>query len=105
VASDKGVTVAVDTRLTPELEQEGYARDLVRNVNILRKDAGLELDDRIHLTMAAEGEVAEAVNNFSDYIQQETLALSLKAGTGEEGEHQQNIQIDGNEVKVWLHKA
>lgn len=105
VASDKGVTVAVDTQLTAELEQEGYARDLVRNINILRKDAGLALDDRIHLTMTAEGEIAEAINNFSDYIQQETLALSLTAGEAGAGDHEQSIQIDGNEVKVWLRKA
>jgi isoleucyl-tRNA synthetase len=54
VASDKGVTVAVDTHLTPELVQEGYARDMVRQVNSARKDAGLEISDRIELTYQAE---------------------------------------------------
>jgi len=43
VASDKGVTVAVDTELSPELVQEGYGRDIVRQVNNMRKDAGLEI--------------------------------------------------------------
>ncbi|MCA9982252.1 MAG: class I tRNA ligase family protein, partial [Anaerolineales bacterium] len=47
VASERGVTVAVDTHLTPELVQEGYARDLVRYVNNMRKEAGLEISDRI----------------------------------------------------------
>ncbi|MEM7799824.1 MAG: class I tRNA ligase family protein, partial [Chloroflexota bacterium] len=46
VASEKGVTVAVDIELTPELIQEGYARDLIRAINNLRKDSGLEIDDR-----------------------------------------------------------
>ena len=47
VASDKGVTVAVDTNLTPELLREGYARDLVRAINNMRKEAGFDISDRI----------------------------------------------------------
>ena len=54
VASDKGVTVAVDTELTPELIQEGYARDLVRAINNMRKEAGLEISDRIDLAYTAD---------------------------------------------------
>ncbi len=79
VASDKGVTVAVDVELTPELVQEGYARDLVRAVNNLRKEAGFDIADRIELHYQAAGEVAEAVQNFRDYIMQETLATRLVA--------------------------
>jgi isoleucyl-tRNA synthetase len=82
VASDKGVTVAVDTTLTPALVQEGYARDLVRAINSLRKEAGLALDDRIELVYTAGGEVAAALQNFAGYVQQETLAETLKAVAG-----------------------
>jgi isoleucyl-tRNA synthetase len=81
VASDKGVTVAVDIELTPELEQEGYARDLVRTINNMRKEAGLDIADRIDLAYQAGGDVAAAVNNFAGYIQQETLVVDLRAGT------------------------
>lgn len=79
VASDKGVTVAVDTHLTPELVQEGYARDVVRHVNEMRKQAGLEISDRIELAYEAEGDVAEALANFAEYVRQETLAVRLTA--------------------------
>ncbi len=82
VASDKGITVAVDTTLTAELVQEGYARDLVRLVNTMRKEAGLALDDRIDLVYQAEGEVAMALENFSDFIRQETLAIATSARPG-----------------------
>jgi isoleucyl-tRNA synthetase len=105
VASDKGITVAVDTNLTPELIQEGYARDLVRAINTMRKDAGLALDDRVHLSYEAQGDVAQALDQFGDYIKQETLALSLTAGEIEKGSFQQTLAIDDNEVIVSLSKA
>lgn len=81
VASDRGVTVAVNTELTPELVQEGYARDLVRTINNMRKEAGLEIEDRVHLRYQppANQDVAAALQRFGDYISQETLALSLEA--------------------------
>ncbi len=77
VASEKGVTVAVDTALTPELVQEGYARDIVRQVNTMRKEAGLDIADRIELGYVAEGEVAAAFERFAEMIRQETLAVVL----------------------------
>ncbi len=102
VASDKGVTVAVDTTLTPELVREGYARDLVRAINTLRKNAGLALDDRIRLTYLAEGELAESFVQFADYIKQETLAVDISAGPVETAAHQETVTVDGNEVQVGI---
>jgi isoleucyl-tRNA synthetase len=105
VASDKGITLAVDTTLTPELVQEGYARDLVRTVNTMRKDAGLELDDRIALYYQADGDVAQALANFGSYIQQETLATTLEAGKVEDADHQQTLNLEGNAVALGLSKV
>ncbi|MCI0576557.1 MAG: class I tRNA ligase family protein, partial [Chloroflexi bacterium] len=105
VASEKGITVAVDTTLTPELIQEGHARDLVRAINTMRKDAGLALDDRIALTYEASGDVAAALQNFAGYIQQETLATSLAAGQPEQGAYSQAIQVDDHEVTLSLWKV
>jgi isoleucyl-tRNA synthetase len=105
VASDKGITVAVDTDLTPALVQEGYARDLVRVINTMRKDAGLELDDRIALSYEAEGEVAEALSAYAAYIKQETLASSLKAEDTSAALHQQSLELEGHTVKLGLKKT
>ncbi len=80
VASEQGVTVAVDTHLTEALLQEGYARDLVRLINNLRKDTGLEISDRIALVYSGAGVAAETLTNFAAYIQAETLATHLGAG-------------------------
>lgn len=105
VASDKGVTVAVDTSLTPELTQEGYARDLVRTINNMRKDAGLEISDRIQLAYQASGDVAAAFAGFADYIQQETLALSLEAGELADALFQQTVSVGDQPVVLALRKS
>jgi isoleucyl-tRNA synthetase len=105
VASDKGVTVAVDTALTPELVQEGYARDLVRTINNMRKEAGLAIADRIHLAYQASGDVAAALTNFAGYIQQETLAVSLVTGPLDKPAYQQTLSIGDQAVLLALRKA
>jgi isoleucyl-tRNA synthetase len=103
VASDKGVTVAVDTELTPALVQEGYARDLVRVVNTMRKEAGLEISDRIRLGYVADGDVAAALTNFADYMREETLATELVAG-GVAG-YEETAEIGDQSVQLSLQKT
>jgi isoleucyl-tRNA synthetase len=105
VASDKGVTVAVDTELTPQLLQEGYARDLVRTLNNMRKDAGLDISDRIHVVYQAQGEVAAALANFADYIRQETLALTLNAADLQDPLVLLTVEIGDENVTLALRKA
>jgi isoleucyl-tRNA synthetase len=105
VASDKGVTVAVDTHLTPELVQEGYARDVVRHVNEMRKQAGLEISDRIELAYEAEGDVAAALTNFADYVQQETLAVGLTAVSLPTPLTQQTLSLGEQTITLALQKA
>jgi isoleucyl-tRNA synthetase len=73
----RGGFVVLDTALTPELEAEGVARDLVRAVQQARRDAGLAVSDRIVLTVAARAEVADAARAHRDLISAETLATSL----------------------------
>lgn len=105
VASDKGVTVAVDTTLTPELVQEGYARDLVRTINNMRKEAGLEISDRIHLGYQAAGDVTAAFASFGEYIQKETLTVSVVAGELERALHRETAEIGDHSVTLTLTKA
>jgi isoleucyl-tRNA synthetase len=105
MASDNGITVAVDTAITPTLRREGIARDLVRRINSMRKDAGLALEDRIELAYVAEALVDEAIQEFSDYISQETLAVSLISGELEQADYRQSERIDENEVVLSLRKS
>ena len=77
VASLDGVTVALDTTLDDELLLEGRVNELVHAVNSMRRDAGLELTDRITLTIPA---IDEDLLAHGDWIQAETLATELRLG-------------------------
>jgi isoleucyl-tRNA synthetase len=78
VAAENGLTVALDIALDPELEREGRVYDLIHQVNSMRKDAGLELTDRIALTVpASDADLLE----HREWIMAETLATSLDAGS------------------------
>ena len=82
VASGGGLTVALDLTLTPELERAGVFREVVRLVQEARKNAGLEVSDRIELTWAAEGAVAQAIAEHAAPLAAEVLAVRVQAGTG-----------------------
>ncbi|HRW11461.1 MAG TPA: DUF5915 domain-containing protein, partial [Caldilineaceae bacterium] len=77
VAQDGGYLVAVTTELTPELEQEGNARELVRRIQQLRKDAGLEISDRITLYVSDSPVASDLLAKYGDYVQEETLTTNL----------------------------
>jgi isoleucyl-tRNA synthetase len=87
VVNEGTLTVGLDTEVTEELQLEGLVRDLVRGVQNLRKERGLAVTDRIHLTVSAgacasgeEGKalLAKAFARFTDYLSSETLAVSAK---------------------------
>ncbi len=77
VASERGLTVAVDTALTPELEAEGWAREIVNRIQNLRKDSGLEITDRISLWVQAPSPLREALLAHSEWVASEVLAVGL----------------------------
>jgi isoleucyl-tRNA synthetase len=78
-ANDKGVVVVLATEITPELLREGLARDLVRVIQDRRKEIGCEFTDRIEVGVVTDSaELRAAIEQFRDYIMQETLADSLR---------------------------
>ena len=103
VASDAGVTVALELEITPELRREGTARELVRLVQDARKAAGLEVTDRVELGIEAEGAPAEALATHRDEIASETLATSIVDGAVDG--HREERSIDGTPVAVSVRKV
>lgn len=103
VAQEGGYVVALDTRLTPDLEAEGLAREVVRRIQVLRRDAGFDIDDHIETTYTASERLAAAIAQFSDLITTETLSesLSMSTPTGETAEH----EFDGEILAVGITKA
>jgi isoleucyl-tRNA synthetase len=104
-AEEGGYLVALDTTLNDELVREGVARELVRAVQDARKQAGLEVSDRIALSVAGDEAVNEAVREYRDYLMTETLASRWGAPKGAfeaeqtQGEHRWVIRLarDGGE--------
>ncbi len=79
VASENGVTVALDISVTEELKKEGIARDFVNRIQNLRKEMGLEVLDKIGIEVEKDGEaVTSALTQFKEYISTETQALSFE---------------------------
>jgi isoleucyl-tRNA synthetase len=74
--------VLIDTVVTAELEAEGLARDAVRHIQQARKDAGLEVSDRIHLSLLADEASIAALKAHEGFIAAETLAIELKLAVG-----------------------
>jgi isoleucyl-tRNA synthetase len=78
VAHANGITVALDITITPELRNEGIARELVNRIQNIRKDSGFEVTDRIHVSIQNHPKLLEAVNQNIEYIKQETLTELLQ---------------------------
>ncbi len=104
-AEEAGYAVLVDTRVTPELAAEGTARELVRRLQDLRREAGLKVTDRIDVTYEAPAAVAAVFVAHGDYIAQETLALSTNAGAPPAGATSADAEIDGHRVRLAVAKA
>ncbi len=105
VASGEGVTVAIDTLLTPELAQEGLAREFVRAIQTMRKDGGFNIEDRIvtHYTTDSV-KVREMLDAFGEYVKRETLATELREGSGGSGFYSAETKVEGEAVKISLRR-
>ena len=77
VAHGNGLTVALDITLTEDLINEGIARELVNRIQNIRKDAGLEVTDKIDISFLANGDLKDRIENNSTYIRSETLGEKI----------------------------
>lgn len=102
--SSNDAMVVLDLTITPELEAEGRARDLVRMIQQARKDAGLNVADRIALAVDVPSDFKAALATHRDYIAEQTLAVSI--GEGSAGaEKQLKQELDGAEFIIGISKA
>ncbi len=93
--------VILDLTITEDLKTEGIARDLVRAIQQSRKDANLQITDRISLNVNTESEgVKTAVDNFGNYISEQTLAVSVDVGGADNQNYKFEQEIDGDKVLI-----
>ena len=97
-------SVVYDLTITPELKREGLMREIVRHVQSARKQAGLQIDDRIVLSISSDdSEISQAVDAFADVIKSETLAVKLNSAVDESEKY--DVKIEGKLVEISLKKA
>jgi isoleucyl-tRNA synthetase len=102
VEAEAGHAVALQLELDEELRREGLAREIVHAVQIARKDAGLEITDRIELTLGGDAELIDAARAHQDYLAGEVLATSVTYGTSADGA---SAEINGRELRIALTRA
>ena len=97
-------SVVYDLTITPELKREGLMREIIRHVQSARKQAGLQIDDRILLSISSDdSEISQAIDAFADVIKSETLAVELNSAADESEKY--DAKIEGKLVEISLKKA
>ena len=99
---DNNVTVVMDTRLTPELIEEGFVRELISKIQTMRKEAGFEVMDHIAVSYTADEKVTGIFNKYGEKIQTEVLANAITAGTL--AGYQKEWSINGEKVTLAVEK-
>ena len=104
VASDHGLTIAIDTDLTEELLNEGIARELAHRIQTMRKTAGFDIADRIELRYSGGPAMEKVFEDFNDYIGRETLATKMMRGSAGAGFHSEPLNLGDAEVEISIRR-
>ncbi|NOS67750.1 MAG: hypothetical protein HOO67_05305, partial [Candidatus Peribacteraceae bacterium] len=97
VAADKGIVIALDTRITPELELQGKARDIIRFIQSLRKEQGLKLEDKIVLSVEGADDVLAG--------HKDTILSATQATLGKIDGDAHALDLEGQKVTVKFKKV
>ncbi len=104
VATSRNLAVGINTELTNELIQEGTVRDLIRQVQNMRKEADLRVEDRIVVGISGDGHVEKSLMRFQDYFLAEVLGTRLFPKL-DHPEHQKVVNLGGSDVSIHIARA
>jgi isoleucyl-tRNA synthetase len=102
VANEGALTVALDVEVTEELRREGISREIIKRIQAMRKDNGLEITDRIAVAISKNSETDEAVRLFSEHIANQVLADSIEVVDNVEGGEE--VDLDGIVLTIAITK-
>ncbi len=105
VAGDAGITAALELELDDDLRREGLAREMIRLIQEARKDAGLDVSDRIKLGVVTDGRLGEAVRAHRDVIGAETLAVEIVDEEPDDALARREATIEGDRLVISLRKV
>jgi len=98
VSSEGGYAVAVPKEISSQLQAEGLAREMVHRLQIMRRSAGFNIADYITTYYHGEAYVKGVMDEFADYIKQETLSRQLVEGVPEEGVFTESYKLSGYDI-------
>ena len=104
VTSEGKLTVALDITVTPELQREGVARELINRIQNIRKDSGFEVTDKIVVEIEDMPLVHDAVEEFAAYIGQQTLATSVRTSAEPKGDFVVDSDVNDSPLKIAVSK-
>jgi len=104
VASEGGYSVAIPTEIPPELVAEGAAREIVHRLQTMRRSAGFDIADYITTYYQGDTYIRQVMEDFADYIQQETLSRGLVEGVPEQGVFAESHKLGNNNVLLGVAK-
>jgi isoleucyl-tRNA synthetase len=103
--SNFGIVTILDTVITDELRQEGWVRDIVRQIQELRKESHYDVSDRIYLYLETENkDLEQAITDFADYIKTETLSIELQQGDEFEWDSEKVVDIDEYKLTIAIRR-
>ena len=105
VETEKGITVAVDTELTPELIREGLSREFVNRIQNMRKEADFEVTDRIVVGFSGSEELTEAIKSSLDSIKTEILAEEISTHLLEVSDFIKTWEIEGKDTEISIRRT
>ncbi len=101
-SSDKGITVVMDTNLTPELIEEGFVREIISKIQTMRKDAGFEVMDNINVYVKGNDKIAELMNKNADQIKK--IVLGKEIVNGQMAGFSKDWNINGEDVTLGVER-
>ena len=104
VANDGNITVALDVTVTPELRNEGMARELINRIQNIRKGNDFDITDKVSVELTDIPEIRDAVNSFGDYIAGQVLAESIILSDKLEGDDAKDLELDGLKAYARVYK-
>jgi len=104
VSSEGGYKVALPTEISPQLAAEGMAREVVRRLQTMRRSAGFDIADHIITYYQGEAYVRQVMEDFADYIKQETLSKQLIEGVPVEGVFTERYKLSGYDILLGVER-
>ena len=103
--TDSGYAVGISSEISPELIQEGVARELVHRIQNMRKEAGFDISDHINLSISGSREITEIAETHISYVTEETLSVGSISTTHSQETYDEEHEIDGEKIQISINRV